>query len=648
MPERNSTILFCQIAVIMLTLCAALFKIEDNFLLSGLLLLTVVYTCNGLDFRVWNTLDWTIGLFFLYNICTPLLSANIYPSLLTSCMATEAFLVYSLQREITKYKGITHLQQLIFVVICIIALCISFLSFYIFAKEASNAGFEKISDFRHLFRPFGYNTNVWNTVLFLMLGLVACMLTNRITRSVISFFILLSIVLSFSRSAYIVTIVYVILNLSIVKHRKYNIELTVAIAAALCIGMIFFSEEVITTIGMFDTESQRRSVEGRLTALGELWSVCKEHLLLGYGAGNFTLALDSFYGQDFTRTYTSYAPNILMKIMVERGLFGLVAFVGIIVLTSIQCWKNRHDYITSIAGITLLVTILKEMSLSVVSTMHFGWSATAVLLASISRTNKEVVCPFTSKSRRIIMSVICTLSLVPSSLWGITNKNVAPSELDVQKQFISALNLYSKGHDTLAKEILDSLVFKYPRNAQFGYQLYKIAYESGDKAKAFEYLTNSIKIVPRILTLREVKLLMRTDSIYYRNMREDLLRVSGQKLLDPVLSARYGMLAYLLGDKSRAMSHINYSLKVLPNMPIPWLVRGILLKENGRDAEAEECIHKYIWLTRGFSMKNPIERFEIPILTESDLWALYLMKYNEWYGKKIKVDYYVSDKHHNT
>ncbi len=624
----------------MLTVCVALFKIEDHFLLSGLLLLAVSFTCKGMDFCTWNTLDWALGIFFLYNLCASISSANIYPSLLISKLSAEAFLVYILQKEILRIKYITPLQQFIFVIVCIVVLCIALLSFFVFAKEASNVGFEHLSNFRHLFRPFGYNTNAWNTVLILMLGLVACIVTNRKVRLVLSFVIILAMVLSFSRSAYIVVIMYIILNRVIVKNKQYNTELTATIAAAFFIGILLFSKDIISTISMVDTESHRRSIEGRLMAIREIWSIDREHLFLGYGTGNFTLAMDSFYGQDFTRTYTSYAPNILMKAVIERGILGLMAFAGMMGVIFITCWKNRTNNTALIAGITLFVTFIKEMSLSTISTIDFGWIAIAILLAFIRITEKNDTISSANKSRVIITSIICIFSFVTSTFWNIVNKNVVLSEFDIQKQFMRALDLNCKGYNEQAKEILISLTNKYPRNAQFSYQLYRIAYESGDKANALEYLTNSIKLAPRILTLPNIKHLINTDSIYYQHIKKECLRIYKHKESDPIISAYYGMLAYLLGDKPMAMSHITYSLKVLPNLPMPWLVRGLLLKERSCDTEAEKCIRKSVWLTNGFITKSPIENNEIPTLTERDLWGLYSLKYNEWYGRNINIKQY--------
>ncbi len=624
----------------MLLFCVTLFNIEDRCALTVFLLLAVVYTCGSIDLRSWNKFDWTVAGLFLYNIIATLFSENIYPSLTTCKMSTMSFLVYHVQKDIIQSNDtVPRLQRILFVFLCAGALCIVFASFLVFSKGAREAGFTYLLDFRHLFRPLGYNTNVWNTVLLLLLGLTECFVINRKQRISLLFSIMLLLILSFSRSAYIAVMFFVLLNIIVVRNKNKSIEIAVAYIIALGIGMLLYSDDVFSTIRMASSEAQRRSTEGRLLAMRELWSSFQNHWYMGYGAGNFTFAMDSFYGQDSTKMFTSYAPNILIKILVERGIIGVVAFILFIIALFVQCWKKRRNHITLIAVITLIVLFLKDMALATVSTIEFGWIALAIMLAFIADNKKITPCPHRSIMRRSIIILICIFSIIPSITWTIKHKNYTLSKFDAQQRFINCLEHQERRDSNTARNILCSLVNRYPNNAQYSYQLYKAEIGLGNKDKAFERLTHSVMLVPRILTISNVKQLARTDSIRYLRMKEKLLTTIKNEDSDPVRCARYGMLAYLLNDKRKAMSLISSSTEVLPNLPLPWLIKGLLLREKGKDDESQQCFRKYQWLTTGIST-NTNNVTIVPPLEEHDLWEIYSLKYMEWYGKKLNIEDY--------
>lgn len=208
----------------------------------------------------------------------------------------------------------------------LLAICL----FPVFKHSVMASGFTDTYAFRFLFKPLGYNTNVWATLLIVLTSFVLLAPRGRFfTEKLPSYLmglILLVILLSFSRGAYAALAVFIGLSLAILplKREKRLLVIVSVVVAVTCFG---FLSETFTTLRMNHTVSQQRSIEGRVDATRIAWKMWKERHLVGAGTGNYTLAADHKPNQDSTRTYTSYAPNPEVLILVEGGILGMMLFV---------------------------------------------------------------------------------------------------------------------------------------------------------------------------------------------------------------------------------------------------------------------------------------------------------------------------------
>ena len=249
------------------------------------------------------------------------------------------------------------------------ALTLTFVSFGMFAEAVQGAGFADTYPFRFLFRPLGYITNAWASVWLAVLGLLAVGYV-RVPRWRIGFglcwmAVSVALLLSFSRGAFLAWGVCALLTLFALRSWKLWATL---LAACLCIGAgicLLFPAETATTLAMNKTASQRQSTESRVNATEKAIDVWRVHPWTGTGNGSYTLSMDKALNEDTTRAYTTYAPNPVVQLLVEKGMAGIVLYGGLYIAVLVQWWKNRKDETACIVAACLIAVGLKEMTMSI-------------------------------------------------------------------------------------------------------------------------------------------------------------------------------------------------------------------------------------------------------------------------------------------
>ena len=249
------------------------------------------------------------------------------------------------------------------------ALTLTFVSFGMFAEAVQGAGFADTYPFRFLFRPLGYITNAWASVWLAVLGLLAVGYV-RVPRWRIGFglcwiAVSVALLLSFSRGAFLAWGVCALLTFFALRSWKLRATL---LAACLCIGAgicLLFPAETATTLAMNKTASQRQSTESRVNATEKAIDVWRVHPWTGTGNGSYTLSMDKALNEDTTRAYTTYAPNPVVQLLVEKGMAGIVLYGGLCMAVLVRWWKNRKDETACIVAACLIAVGLKEMTMSI-------------------------------------------------------------------------------------------------------------------------------------------------------------------------------------------------------------------------------------------------------------------------------------------
>ena len=107
------------------------------------------------------------------------------------------------------------------------------------------------------------------------------------------------------------------------------------------------------------TYSQRQSTEGRLNALSATKDIVT-NFWFGQGNESYPLAVDKKVNQDSTKSYTSMAPNIVVQILIEKGIVGILLYLSLAVFIAICVWKRKKDVNVRIVACAILVLLLKD------------------------------------------------------------------------------------------------------------------------------------------------------------------------------------------------------------------------------------------------------------------------------------------------
>ena len=344
------------------------------------------------------------------------------------------------------------------------ALTLTFVSFGMFADAVQGAGFADTYSFRFLFRPLGYITNAWASVWLVLLGLLAVGYV-RIPRWRIGFglcwvAVSVALLLSFSRGAFLAWGVCVGLTFFALRSGKLRAGV---LAASLCIGAgiyLLFPTETATTLAMDKTVSQRQSTESRVNATEKAIDVWRAHPWTGTGSGSYTLSMDKTLNEDTTRAYTTYAPNPVVQLLVEKGVVGMVLYGGLCIVVLVRWWKNRKDETTCIVTACLIAVGLKEMTMSIA----LADAAVLVLLyVLLGVLNKEtqIYADFRSLENNKKSSFICAnlrffpllaIGIVCVIGFNVVNYRVR-KEKELTKQAVEAMkeNRYADVADLLAE-----------------------------------------------------------------------------------------------------------------------------------------------------------------------------------------------------
>lgn len=357
---------YLTVCLLLMIVGVGLFRIEDPYkiLLFSLIILGVCMRFNVCVSKI----DITLAIMWLIDTIRWWLYPgsgveNIYNT-------TLCFIGYLLLRNMLD----NHRHMVLFLkFFCLPAgasLFIALVSFVIFKDAVYSAGFIDIYPFRFLFHPLGHITNLWSIISLLLVGIFAIGYVQVpkwkwifaglwISSSMIT-------LLTFSRGAYIAWGINAIIMLFVFdtwRKKVYFFILCFCIVGT--IGSLFPSE-FLTTCAMQKTISQRQSTESRLKATECAIKTSLKNKWLGNGNNSYLLTIDKDLNQDSTQAYTSYAPNIIVQIIVEKGWIGLIIYSFLVILIVSTIRKKRHYSTAIVIGGAFLSFCVKELTMSVI------------------------------------------------------------------------------------------------------------------------------------------------------------------------------------------------------------------------------------------------------------------------------------------
>lgn len=300
---------------------------------------------------------------------------------------------------------------------------IATVSFHLFENKVIAAGFEDLYDFRFLHNSLGYLGNVWGTLLIGFLGLIA--LTAYLYRDRRGLCILLSmmtlpvvwgIVRSFSRGVYaafgLMTAVFLVSLLAARVSWKRKVLGIIAVSCFLALLTIPYKAEVLRTLRMTETASQRRSMAGRLHGAAVTLEIIRQHPWVGTGSGNFSLAANEhLYENDYT-PFTSIGLGTGFQLPVEKGIIGVLLWLAIPgVLIGMLVKSRRQDVGTIIIFTTLGAVMLREITFPVLLD-YAGLQLVVFTLIAVYRNSLLQVRPVYIIPETVVRWIIWSPTLV--------------------------------------------------------------------------------------------------------------------------------------------------------------------------------------------------------------------------------------------
>lgn len=582
MQEIDKKQLWYNIVAITITLMVTmlLFKADDPY--GGILILfTSLLIFKPIRHSRFSFIDISACLLWLYSLLSCFSSMNPFPAWQVSYNSTVCFCGYILLRKILSNSRSNSLFLQSIGLLTGIVVCLSILSFYIYEQSVKDVGFVDTYPFRFLFRPLGYITNVWSAVLIPLLGLAS--IGGYVTsekRFWPWFFLLLlcltifSILLSFSRGAYIALCVYVVFFFLFVNSNKEKIKLLVS--CVLIGGLIYgtYPSETMTTLRMNKTVSQQQSNEGRMDATQIALDIFQQERnnMMGFGNGNYTLAIDKKANQDSNNSYTSYAPNFVTQLLIEQGLIGLLLYTVLIIGIIVKLWRQRNDAVCIIAGGTLIAVFVKELTLSTLLSVPIITFLCYILLALLQRKKKEVT------ERLYFMDIWMTYMI-----YGI----ICLFYICFEYQYVRQERNNSYNLNSLS------------------------AFEKGNYQKAIRLIEQTDRQVPYLINRGVLYMDCYSNdpqSEYLRKAREALTEAKMLNTDDIHIDYLLAKLLVLQGSYSQAYSEIRKMVNCFPDNSLYQFELSRLLYNTGKKREAAVHLENAIYLTPGILNMDSVRK----------------------------------------
>jgi tetratricopeptide (TPR) repeat protein len=517
----------------------AVCKVNDPVFLFGILpAIFPVWKCSKHPVKI-SWLDVGILLVWLYYLAMIFLSCEMLRSFLAFRRITFGVVYYFILRicfdDARKIKSLLWADTLIIGLLCIVAT----VSFFLFKGASEYVGFTNLYDFRHLYKPLGYLSNIWGSLLIGFLGMsVLSMIFLRdnkaklVVLSVVFILILFGLVVSFSRGVYI-SCALLLLSLSVyLIFSKMPAVKKGVICVAVLLPLIFFGvlygNDVGKTFRFNETLSQQRSISGRVEAMQATGELFKESPLFGAGAGTYSLVINDYRYEDDKNEFTNFAPNAYVQLLTEQGTVGLLIWSFPAFIFFLTAFRNRKKSVVPVAvAVFVAVILIREATFPVfLDTAGFQLSV-FTLLAFFQHTpanqlRQPNIAPSCVRCLFVFLLAMAVLSGIVScfNLMQERHNREALSALkngdpEAAKNYLEKttdripylfnksavyLTLYKQGKERFyldkAKNELRKAILKNPHDAMLQYAMAHIYQEEGNRDSALYVIVNLTERFP--------------------------------------------------------------------------------------------------------------------------------------------------------
>lgn len=475
--------------------------------------------------------------------------------------------------------------------------------FIVFRNSIFYVGFGEVYNFRFLFKPLGYLNNVWAELSLFFLG---CSFLARKFSWGICFLSIMSILFTFSRSAYIAFFFFMFFFFLFVKYKKEKIKLIVCLLLNFIIIASFCSKELQMIVGINKTASQQRSTEWRIETTKALFPIISQQLLFGYGKDSYSFVSDQKQSNENFSNFTNIAPNLPIFLLMENGLVGLLSFFVFVILICLFVAKHNESGKNKLIAITLLAILIKELSQANLFIVPQLYVFMILLLAYLQRNGNIrkqmnsfncclcqcyllfslIICKMWKGgtfSNLFNIAILCTIryqhtgySIDASRALDALQRVSKCQPKDKNLQFLMAyIELKQKEYSLAITRIkacnMDPII-------QFVYG--ETLIKQGNKRKGERLIVQAVLQKPILLRTQDFAIIRKCDLALYGCLKDALLEKIRKKTNSPFDNANCGALLFYMDEKKLAKQYLSRAIQDLPNLSTPWRLLGDNNKAN--------------------------------------------------------------------
>jgi O-antigen ligase/Tfp pilus assembly protein PilF len=323
-----------------------------KILLPFSFLLVYLYFKNRTTVIKFTFLDFCFSLFFIGEILGSISSNYKNTSLASITSATVILVLYLTYKKIFKTSRLQELFGVIYFLFSNLLIIGVLVSFVIHKNNLGNIEFYELNNFKNLYNPIGILNSIWVSILLLTIPINTLFLIeqqNTKYKTLIVISLLLTcfcLLISFSRGAYIALFLfYIFINILVFKRVPLK-KLAIYNCLFLLImgsSTLLVKESFLTTVAITKTDSQKRSISGRIDRWKNVKEIIKDKPLLGWGSNNYIFSQDKNPYSSEDARITSRSNNSYLQILIERGIIGFFLYFIAILSILILIFKNLRN-----------------------------------------------------------------------------------------------------------------------------------------------------------------------------------------------------------------------------------------------------------------------------------------------------------------
>jgi O-antigen ligase len=513
------------------------YQISDPLYMCGILsALFLLWKWRKGEFR-FSGIDGLILVLWVYQILNLFFAIEPVSGFFSVKTLTFSIIFYFLLRIIL--NSISKVEKFLFVacvlifVMCIVAL----ITFLLFRSACDYVGFTGLYDFRHLYRPLGYLTNMWGSLLIGFTGIVLLVLhLDRLEKAGFVFLILLlgllvwNIMVSFSRGVYIafafLLLAYGLFLIFSAIDRKRKVWIFVTLAFSLFITGFAHRQDVVKTLQFNKSLSQQRSIAGRMDAMSSSYELFKKSPLTGTGTGTYQQVINTYRYEDNDVGFTSFAPNGYTQLLVEQGIIGLILWASLFLFVFAALFRKRKESPIAMILLILLTAVLIREATFPVLLENVGFQLLIFTTLAVFQYKQPLDKILRASKRGLYFPVIALIASFLIFVYSFyymreeRNNRQALSEMEAGRQeeaetyilktsertpylinrFLICDELYRKTNDTehlnRAENYLHKAMLKNPNDVMLMYYQASVLRERGKYEAALTTLTKLTQKFP--------------------------------------------------------------------------------------------------------------------------------------------------------